>query len=173
VAQLTINTLWNVSVYLANDNLLGEMEEFEIPQPKRATMVYKSLGMAAQADIPIGWEKLEATFKWSSFDPNIFTNTVNSSGTPVSFTADAQVIQSSGLVRDIPVSGSLGGFFSDPGPLVLKAQANFENTSKYAVWHVDLSIGGVQVYLFDVFSNQLIVGGTDQLAAFRANVGGL
>jgi len=36
------------------------------------------------------------------------------------------------------------------------------------VWHVDLSVGGQQIYLFDAFSNQYFVNGIDQLALFRA-----
>ena len=33
-------------------------------------------------------------------------------------------------------------------------------------------VAGVQIYLYDVFANLYVVGGVDQLSAFRSHVGG-
>jgi len=33
-------------------------------------------------------------------------------------------------------------------------------------------VAGVQIYLYDAMSNQYIVGGVDQLALYRAAIGG-
>lgn len=172
MATLFVTTLWNMNVFVNGDNLLGRLDEFEIPQPKREMMDYKSLGMAGRVKIPMGWGDLEATFKWTSFDVDVFQNTCASSATSsVTFTGDAQTISSAGLMQDTSVTGAMTGPFHDPGMIILKAQSNFENTAKMAVWHVELYIDGLQVYLYDVFSNQFFVGGVDQLALFRANVG--
>jgi hypothetical protein len=172
VAVLFVTTLWNCNVYVNGDNLLGRLDEFEIPQPKREMMDYKSLAMAGRVKIPMGWMDLEATYKWTSFDPDVFLNTcATSSPASVSFTGDAQTISAGGLIQETLVSGAITGPFHDPGAIVLKSQTNFENTSKQAVWHVELNINGVQIYLFDAMSNQYFVGGIDQLALFRANVG--
>jgi P2 family phage contractile tail tube protein len=151
---------------------MGRLDEFEIPQPKREMMEYKSLAMAGRVKIPMGWAALEATYKWTSFDPDVFLNIcATSSPSSVSFTGDAQTISSAGLIQEVPVTGALTGPFDDPGTIILKAQTNFETTTKQTVWHVELDIGGVQIYLYDAFSNQFVVGGVDQLAVFRANAG--
>jgi P2 family phage contractile tail tube protein len=172
VATLSITTLWNVNVMLGADNLLGRLEEFDIPQPKRLTQEYKSLAMAGRIEVPVGWDKLEARFKWTSFDADLFINTANTNQVlPISFMGDAQGISSTGLAKDVPVTGHLTGFFKDPGPLVMKAQTNFENTSVFSAWHVDLFIGNVPIYLFDALSNQFLIAGIDVLSAFRGNLG--
>jgi len=40
-----------------------------------------------------------------------------------------------------------------------------------SVYHTELYVSGVQIFLYDVMANLYVVGGVDQLAAFRANLG--
>jgi P2 family phage contractile tail tube protein len=173
VAQLiSVTTLWNCNVLLNGTDLLGRMAEFKIPQPKRVMVDYKSLGMAGQIEVPVGFEKLETTLKWTSFDADVLTNINNTNGmTALTFMADAQVIASTGLIQDLPVSGNMTVIFKDPGPIDLKAQANAEYSSVASVYHIDYSLAGQQILLFDSLSNQYVVNGVDQLAQYRANLG--
>jgi P2 family phage contractile tail tube protein len=173
MASLNITTLWNGNVSLNGVNGLGELSEYTVPQPKRKMMDYKSTGMAAAIDIPVGWDKLESELKWTSFDPDMLAQLASQSGAvALSIQADAQVISSMGMIQDVPVLCNLYGPVTDPGPISVKGQENFEMSTKISVWHIDLSFGGAQIYLFDAFSNQFVVNGVDQLAAFRANIGG-
>jgi phage tail tube protein FII len=47
-----------------------------------------------------------------------------------------------------------------------------ETTSRVSVYHCELFVAGVQIYLYDVFANIYVVGGVDQLSNFRSNIGG-
>jgi P2 family phage contractile tail tube protein len=172
VADINITTLFNADLFIDGLDTLGRMGEFSLPQPKRTMETYKALGMAGQIEIPVGWEKLDAQMKWTSFDQAVLLALAGStSATPLTLQASAQVITSTGLIQEVPVTGNLTGLFKDPGAVKLKAQANAEFEAMFAVWHIDLTIAGNQIYLFDFLSNQYVVGGVDLLAQFRANLG--
>ena len=173
MANILISSLWNCNVYVNGNDLLGRAAEAEVPQPKRLLQEYKGLGMAGRVEIPVGWDKLDATFKWTSFDLQVLTNTAASTSiTAISVLGDVQVFSAAGEITELPAIYNLNGIVHDPGALAIKGQSNTEFSSKLTVWHCDLMLAGIQVYLYDVMSNQFIVNGQDQLALYRANVGG-
>lgn len=173
MANIVISSLWNANVYLNGSDLLGRAAEVEIPQPKRLLEEYKGLGMASRVKIPTGWAPIESNVKWTSFDLQILTNTnATDSLVALSVMGDVQVFAAAGEVAELPVIANINGIVEDPGHLMIKGQTNTEFTSKITIWHVDLILQGIRVYLFDVMSNQFIVNGVDQLAVYRANVGG-
>jgi Bacteriophage tail tube protein len=172
MGSVVINSLWNANVYLDGNELLGRASELEVPQPKRIMQDYKGLGMAARVEIPVGFDKLESAIKWSSFDPTTLGAAASVVGVhQLMAMADLQVLSASGQTAEYPVVCNMTGTFKDPGKIPLKAQENVEIDCVFTVWHVDLSVGGNQIYLFDAFSNQYIVNGVDQLAQYRANLG--
>ncbi|HTU55751.1 MAG TPA: phage major tail tube protein [Acetobacteraceae bacterium] len=173
MTSLVINSLWNCNVYLDGNSLLGRAGEFTVPQPKRVMQDYKGLGMAARLEVPVGWDKMEADITWSSFDQATIGLLVSSTGMQqFSAMADLQVLSASGETSDLPVIYNVTGVTKDPGMVPFKAQENISYKTVITVYHVDLSVGGTQVYLFDAFSNQFFVNGVDQLAQFRTNIGG-
>jgi P2 family phage contractile tail tube protein len=173
MANILISSLWNANCYINGNDLLGRAAEAEVPQPKRLLQEYKGLGMAARVEIPVGWDKLEATFKWSSFDLQILTNVAASTSlTAMSVLGDVQVFSAAGEITEIPAIYNLTAIVHDPGQLMMKAQQNTEFSTKMTVWHCELYLAGIQLYLFDAMSNQFIVNGIDQLAVYRAFVGG-
>jgi P2 family phage contractile tail tube protein len=170
--NLVVNSLSNVNVYLNGTSFLGAAAEVKIPQPKRMRTDYKGLGMAARIKIPTGWDFMESTIKWSSFDEDVIGEAaLSSSACQISCLGDLQTISASGEIQEQPVIYNFNGVPYDLGDVQFKAQELVEFTTSFDVWHVDLSVGGVQIYLFDAFSNQYIVNGVDQLATYRANIG--
>jgi uncharacterized protein len=173
MSELIVNSLWNVNVYLNGVGLLGRAAEASVPQPKRKMQDYKGLGMAGGIEIPVGWEKLEGRIKWSSFDLDTLIGLNMSTGQQqISMLGDLQTISAGGLLSESPVIMNWTAICKDPGPLEFKAQENVEYTSMFAVYHVDLSIAGQQVFVWDSLANILIVNGLDQLSVYRANIGG-
>jgi Bacteriophage tail tube protein len=173
MASLVINSLWNCNVYLNGNNLLGRAAEFEVPQPKRLMQPYKGLGMMGRIEVPVGWDKIEAKITWSSFDQTTIGQVLSSTGMQMfSAMGDLQVLSSSGESSELPVVYNLTGMTRDPGAIPFRAQENIGYVTLVTVYHVDLSVAGTQVYLFDAFSNQFVVNGVDQLAQYRANIGG-
>lgn len=173
MASLVVNSLWNCNVYLNGTSLLGRASEFEVPAPKRLMKDYGGLGMAAKIDIPSGWDKMTASITWASFDATTI-GLLASSTAIQQFAAlgDIQVMTAAGETSDLPVIYNVSGLTIDPGPVNFKAQDNITFKTTIQVYHVDLTVAGSQVYLFDAFSNQFIVNGIDQLAQYRANIGG-
>ena len=173
MANLVINSLSNCNVYLNGVELLGRAAEVKIPQPKRIRTDYKGLGMAARIKIPTGWDMMESTIKWSSFDPDTISQVALSSQTcSISCLGDLQTLSANGEISESPVIYNFNGVPFDVGDIDFKSQELVEFTSSFDVYHVDLSVGGTQIYLFDAFSNQYVVNGVDQLAGYRANIGG-
>jgi P2 family phage contractile tail tube protein len=172
MSSLVVNSLSNVNVYLNGTSYLGTAAEVKIPQPKRMRTDYKGLGMAARIKIPTGWDVMEASIKWSSFDADVIAEiALSSSACNISCLGDLQTIAAGGEIQEQPVIFNFTGIPYDVGDLQFKAQDLVEFTTQFDVWHVDLSVGGNQIYLFDAFSNQYIVNGVDQLATYRANIG--
>jgi len=173
MTTMVVSSLFNANVYLNGNDLLGRAAEVEIPQPKQLMQEYRGMGMIGRMEIPVGMDKLDATIKWSSFDLQILINTTASlANATISVMGDVQVLSSAGVSADLPAIMNMTGIIHDPGPLIIKAQANTEFSTKMTVWHVETYLEGLQVYLYDVMSNQFIVNGVDQLAIFRANIGG-
>jgi uncharacterized protein len=168
---LIVNTLWSVNVYLNGNNLLGRAAELKVPQPKGLRTDYKGLGMAARVKVPTGLDVLESTIKWASFDPTTIAQLSVMQMAQISALGDLQTLSAAGDIAEQPVILNMVAMPQDPGPLDFKAQELVDFTTTLDVYHVDLSVGGTQIYLFDAFSNQYIVGGDDQLAVFRANQG--
>lgn len=173
MSELIVNSISNANVYLNGVGLLGRAAECNIPQPKRMMTDYKGLGMVGRVEIPVGWDKLDGSIKWSSFDQDTLIQLSQSTSVLLmSVLSNLQVYGATGEVEEIPVIYNFSGFCKDTGKISFKAQELVEYTSDFTINHVELYVGGVQVYLYDAYSNQYFVDGNDQLAAYRANIGG-
>lgn len=169
--QLVVNSLWNLNCYLNGTSLLGRAAEIKIPQPKGMRTDYRGLGMVGKLRIPTGMDQLEGSIKWASFESTVLSQLSVLNPAQFSALGDLQTLTANGDILEQPVIYNFTALPSDIGPIDSKAQENIEYTTTFDVYHVDLSIGGVQCFLYDVFSNQYVVGGVDQLAQYRANIG--
>jgi P2 family phage contractile tail tube protein len=173
MSQLVVNALSNCNVYLDGVGLLGRAAEVTVPQPKRMMTDYHGLGMMGRVEIPVGWDKLDGTIKWSSFDDTTLALLANSGQILLmSVLADLQTISAAGETYESPVIYNFSGFCKDVGKISFKSQELVEYTSEFTINHIELYVNGAQLYLFDAYSNQYIVSGVDQLAQYRANIGG-
>jgi P2 family phage contractile tail tube protein len=171
--NIQINSLTNANIYIDGVGLLGRAEEIEIPNPKHKMIDYKGLGMAGTAELWAGVEKLESRIKWSSFD----SDTLSMAASPFqthSFQARGNLEQytSQGRTAQLPVVYLMTGVFKDAGSPTFHQHRMVETTSVVSVYHCELFVAGVQIYLYDVFANIYVVGGVDQLSTFRSNLGG-
>ena len=171
--NIQINSLTNANIYIDGVGLLGRAEEIEIANPKHKMIDYKGLGMAGTAELWAGVEKLESKIKWSSFD----ADTLAMSASPFqthSFQARGNLEQytSQGRTAQLPVVYLMTGVFKDAGSPTFRQHHMVETTSVVSIYHCELFVAGVQIYLYDVFANIYVVGGVDQLSTFRSNLGG-
>lgn len=173
MSELVVNSLWNCNVYLNGIGLLGRAAEVTVPQPKRLTVDYKGLGMAGRVKVPTGWDALEGRIKWSSFDETTIQQLANSNTMQqLSILGDLQTLASAGEIAEAPVIYNLTAICKDIGAIDFKSQELVEFTSMFDVYHVDLTVAGDEIYVYDAMSNVYTVNGVDQLANYRANIGG-
>ena len=171
--NIQINSLTNANIYIDGVGLLGRAEEIEIPNPRHKMIDYKGLGMAGTAELWAGVDKLESKIKWVSFDSDTLTFAASPFQTHL-FQARGNLEQytSQGRSAELPVIYLMTGVFKDAGSPTFQKNQMVETTSTVSVYHAELYVAGVQIYLYDVFANLYVVGGVDQLANFRANLGG-
>ncbi|MFZ0887224.1 MAG: phage major tail tube protein [Candidatus Binataceae bacterium] len=170
---LTINSLTNASVYLDGVGFIGRAAEVEVPHPKHKMIDYKGLGMAGSLELWAGIDKLEMQIKWSSFDPIALAAAADGiSAHSLQIRGSVRVMTSQGVSAELPAVYLATGTFKDGGKAAFKHQELVETTSKLAVSHVELWYAGEQVFLYDAFANLYSINGVDQLAQFRANLGG-
>jgi uncharacterized protein len=172
-SSLQVNIITNANLYVDGLGLMGRAAEITVPKPKHKMVEHQGLGMAGSAEFWAGIDKLEAKIKWSSLYPEVESQ-VAGPFTSHSFQiwGDLQQQSSMGLAGEVPVQYIVTGIYKDAGDTVFKRHEPAESTSTIAIYHCEEWIGGVQMFLYDVMANIYVVGGVDQLAQFRANLGG-
>jgi P2 family phage contractile tail tube protein len=152
--------------------LLGQAEAVEFAMPKAILAEHKGLGMAAKVAFPAGIDLLDAKFKWISVYPQVLSGISIFTSHSFQIRASMESYTSQGRVAETPVVGLMTAQFKEMGPLSFKLHEQVDFPTSAAVYHSELYIGGVQYLLFDALANMYVVNGVDQLANFRANLGG-
>ena len=170
--DLSINRITNANIYVDGIGLLGRAEEIEVAQPRHRMVDHKGLGMAGVAEFWAGVDKLESRIKWSSIYPEAQV-LASSPFRSHSFQVMGSIEQYTSQDRsaELPLVYLMTGVFKDAGALTFKHQENTDAQSVISVYHTELYVAGTQIFLYDVMANLYVVGGVDQLAAFRANLG--
>lgn len=170
--NLSVNRITNANIYVDGVGLLGRAEEIEVAQPRHLMIDHKGLGMAGVAEFWAGVDKLESRIKWTSIYPEVEL-LASSPFSSHSFQVMGSIEQytSQGLSGELPLVYLMTGVFKDAGAFTFKPHENVDSQSVISVYHTELYVAGVQIFLYDVMSNQYVVGGVDQLAQFRNNLG--
>jgi P2 family phage contractile tail tube protein len=170
--ELSVNRITNANIYVDGIGLLGRAEEIQVAQPRHRMIDHKGLGMAGVAEFWAGVEKLESRIKWSSIYPEAQL-LVNNPFSAHSFQVMGSIDQytSQGRSAELPLVYLMTGVFKDAGAFNFKHQENVDALSLISVYHTELYVAGVQIFLYDVMANLYVVGGVDQLASFRSNLG--
>jgi Bacteriophage tail tube protein len=171
--NVNINRITNANVYVDGANLLGEAEEVTIPGIKVKMTDHKGLGMFGTAEFPAGIDKLEAKIKWTS----IYLDSELLAATPFRISlyqvrGSIENYGPSGLNGRTPGLWLLSATLKESGDLTFKQHENVDKTTTLTVYHLEQWVGSIQTLLYDVQANVYAVDGIDQLAEFRAQIGG-
>lgn len=173
MSDLSVNRITNANVYVDSVGLLGRAEEIEVAKPKHKMVDHKGLGMAGSAEFWAGVDKLESKIKWASIYQEVEV-VINSPFQAHYFQVrgSLETYTSQGRTQEQPLVYLMTGIFKDAGAMNFKLHEGVDTTSLISVYHSELYIAGTQIFLFDVMANLYVVNGVDQLANFRANLGG-
>ena len=126
----------------------------------------------SELELPVGLEKLESTIEWSSFDQGVLQALAEYGVHLFQIRGNLEVFTSQGLSAQLPVVFLMSGMVKDSGKAAGEAQTRVKTTTTVTIWHSELAVAGVNIFTFDAFANIYTVGGVDQLAQFRGNLGG-
>lgn len=168
---LNVTRVTNANIYMDGASFLGRAEEVELAFPKAKMVDHKGLGMFGTIEIPAGIDKLEAKIKWSAIYEEVLAAVSIFKTHQFQIRADREVYTSQGRTSEDTFVGLMTAQFKDGGPLNFKQHEQVDFPMTLVVYHCEYYLHGIQYLLYDVFSNQYIVAGVDQLSQFRANIG--
>lgn len=170
---LAVNRITNANLYLNDVNLLGVAEEITIPRMKSVMVEHNGLGQIGKAEFPAGFDKLEMTIKMASLyvEPEVLIARMFEMN-KYQVRGNLETFGPTGVLARIPAKWFLTGMTNDMGELKFAKFANTDNTFKLSIYRLEQVIGDRRVFYYNWFSNEFEVDGVDQMAQFRANIGG-
>lgn len=169
---IQVNRLTNANVYLNGVNMLGRAEEVTLPAIQHKMAEHKALGMVGVAEFFTGIDKMEATFKWNSFYPDVMKATANpTKSVKLQVRSSLEVYTAEGRTEQQPVVCFLTGQFKSVPMGNFKQHDNVELSSTVSIYSIRLEINGEEIVEVDVLANIFKVEGVDILATYRQNLG--
>lgn len=161
-------SLKGFTAYVDGYGFLGRLAGGALPKVKIKTEEYRDGGMDGAADLDFGQEKMEAGLTFSEYDRGVL-KAVGRRDVPITLRGSAE--DESGVSEAIVAN--LRGLVieADPGEWKAgepKVEAKLNVTPDF----YRLTIGGDEIYDIDVLGCVRRIGGVDQLARRRANLGG-
>lgn len=172
MAGISVNRLTNANVYVNGNNLLGRVQEIELPVVKQKMAEHKALGMVGSVEFFAGLEKLEAKLTWNSFYADAMKTAADPSKTvQLQVRSSLETYDSTGRSGEVPVVVFMTAQHKDFPLGNYKQHDNVELVSMLSVTAFRLEVDGANILEIDVLSNIYKVDGTDILAKYRANIG--
>jgi P2 family phage contractile tail tube protein len=170
--NISIQTLSNAAIWVDGASFAGRADKYDVPFPTKKFEDYKALGMAGETELPVGLEKLVSTMQFTSFDATLIQALVDYNVHRFQVRGTVEAHTSQGLSAQLPALFLINAMVKESGKVEGEAQTRAKYQATLSVRYCALTFAGVQIYEYDVFANVYLVGGVDQLAQFRANLGG-
>jgi P2 family phage contractile tail tube protein len=161
--------LKNMNLFVDGRGQAGNIEEITLPKLTSKTEEFRNGGMDAPVEVEMGMEKLEMDFTLTRFDKeilklyglssgNIKPLTIRGSLSSEDGTETGVIINLRGMIKEVD-----GGSWKPGDKATLKLSV--------ALRYYKLTVGGEVIHEIDVPNMIRIIGGVDQLATQRANLG--
>lgn len=155
--------LRNCNIFIDRVSQIGQASEMAIPVPAEKTEEIRNAGMVLPIEVTMGYEKLEASAKFTSFDPAILSLFGLKIGTDKEFMITGALVDEDGTTR--PVVAYLTGRIikQDGGKWKSgdKAETDYSIVAKY----YKLEIDGKPILEFTPF--EVSVNGVSQTDKIR------
>lgn len=161
--------LKNFALFVDGRGYAGNVEEVNPPKLTRKTEEMRNGGMDASYEVDLGMEKLELSFTLSSYDKNVLALFGLAPGNAVPLTLRGALESADGT--NTPVVINMRGELkeTDPGSWKPGTHATLKGTVSLSYYKY--TQGGSVLHEIDVFNMVRVIGGVDQLAAMRSNLG--
>jgi P2 family phage contractile tail tube protein len=169
---MTIQKVFDANVYVGNESKHGQASEVTCPDVNFIMNEYNSLGMFGTAKYVNGIEAMEASIKWT-YPDNEAQKALGSAFKPVDIMVRSSkaVYDNTGLVKEVPVVMYMRGYSTKHSGGSFTPRTDVEIESAIAVNYFKLEVEGEEIIEVDSENNIYNVGGEDQFAARKENLG--
>ncbi|MDQ0510873.1 phage major tail tube protein [Ancylobacter amanitiformis] len=156
--------LRNCAIFVNRVSKIGQANEINLPVPTEKMEELRNAGMVMPIDIPLGYEKLEASFKLTAFDPQVITQFGLAVGVEREFMVTGALAHEDGTILN--ATAYIRGRLTRPDHGGWRPGAMAENTFSISIRYYKLEVAGSVLIEMDPFS--VSIGGSSQTAAIRA-----
>lgn len=170
---IEISKVYNARLYLNGSDFIGKANEVDLPKVKVKFADVNGLGMYADAEVPIGLDKMEARFLMNSIYKE-FVEVVSNPRKAAKIIVRSSItwFGQDGVSQEKPFKAELRGVFKDSDTGKFKKGESTEAEATMSVFYYKVEVDGSTVVEIDVFNNIYKAGGEDIIADWRANLGG-
>lgn len=155
--------LRNCTIFIDKMSQIGQASELTLPVPAEKTEELRNAGMVLPIQITMGYEKLEASAKLTSFDPSIIKLFGLKIGTDKEFMITGALVDEDGTVRS--AVAYLRGRIIKHDAGSWKPGDKQESDYSIAANYYKLEIGGNTILEMSPF--EIVVGGVSQTNEIR------
>lgn len=162
----------NSNVYLDGRDFFAKAEEVELGSVKAVMSDFQGLGMVGLIELPDGLDKLEGKIVWNSRYKEASTKLASPFKTvQLQCRSNVQVFNNGGLVDEIPLVTVMTIMPKEYNLGSFKPRDPSKFETPFSAIYVRQLLDGEEVVLLDYLANIFRVGGEDQLAKYRRNIG--
>jgi P2 family phage contractile tail tube protein len=169
---MKITKVYDANIYVNDGSVHGQASEVTCPDIAAVMTDYKSLGMVGSAEFFNGFDKMEATIKWTYPESDVMKALANFLK-PVDLMVRSSKAEydGEGIKEEAPVVIYLRGYSKKHPGGSFKPKEDTEVESTFSILYFKQEIAGDTIVELDVLNNIYKVGGEDLLAARRQNLG--
>jgi P2 family phage contractile tail tube protein len=169
---MKITKVYDANVYINSSSKHGQASEVTCPDIQAVTTDYKSLGMVGSAEFFNGFDKMEATIKWTYPDNEAKLACANFlKPVDIMVRSSKAEYDGGGITEEVPVVIYLKGYPTKHAGGGYKPKEDTEVESTFSVLYYKEEVNGEEIIEVDVLNNIYKVDGEDLLADRRQNLG--
>ncbi|MFZ4546724.1 MAG: phage major tail tube protein [Bacteroidales bacterium] len=162
----------DANVYVGAESTHGFASEITLPDIEASMSEYKALGMVGTKELFQGFGKMESAIKWNAPSEAILKACSDPrKSVDLMVRTSREVYENGSVAREEPVIYYLKGVSKNFNAGSFKPKDDTETETKFAVSYFKMIQNGNEIYELDVDNNIFKIGGSDQLANYRANLG--
>ena len=168
---MKISKVYDANVYVNNSSKHGQASEVPCPEITAIMTDYKSLGMVGSAEFFNGFEKMEATIKWT-YPDNEAKKACANFVVPVDIMVRSSKAEydGGGIIAEVPIVIYLKGYPKKHPGGSYKPKEDTEVENTFSILYYKEEVDGEEIIEVDVLNNIYKVDGDDLLAERRQNL---
>ena len=156
--------LRNCTIFVDRVSKIGQASEMTLPVPTEKLEEMRNAGMVMPIDVMMGYEKPEASFKMSGFDPQVIKLFGLAVGVEKEFMVTGALAHEDGTILN--ATAYIRGRLNKHDPGSWKPGDMAENDFGITFRYYRLEVGGETLVEMDPF--EVKIGGTSQTSGLRA-----